>query len=112
MCSAIAATGNDGVTSGGDGLARLFARVGLAPGGFRRYLDPGLAQHCRDRFNVRQPPRPAPARERVVEESGLAHEDRNGRSGWIVLEAERAFRLRRAVLFTKLPLLGGPFIFR
>ena len=107
MGGAIAATGNDGVTSAGDGLARLFARVGLAPRGLCRYLDPGLAQHRQCRFNVRQPPRAAAARQRVVEKSRLAHQDWNWKSGWIVLEARAAFRLRLAVLFTKLPCLGS-----
>ena len=74
MRSAIAAAGKDGVASLGDGMARLFGRVGLAPRGFGRCLDSGLAQHGQCRFHVRQPPRTAPARERVVEESGLAHE--------------------------------------
>ena len=108
MGGAIAATGNDGVTSAGDGLARLFARVGLAPRGFRGHLDPGLAQHGQCRFNVRQSPRAAPARQRVVEEGGLAHQDWNWKSEWIVLEAERALpSCAPLVLFTKLPLLGA-----
>jgi hypothetical protein len=52
MSGAVAATGDDGVTSAGDGLARLFARASLALRGLCPGLDPASAQHCQCRFDV------------------------------------------------------------
>ena len=66
MRGAIAAAGNDGVTTLSDGLARLFARVCLSPRGLGRGLDPGLAQHGQCRLQ-----RPPAAAYGAEPESGL-----------------------------------------
>ena len=69
MRRAVAATGKDGVATLGDGMARLLGRIRLAPRGLGGCLDSGLMQHGQGRFNVRQPPLAATARQRVVEEA-------------------------------------------
>ena len=71
---------------------------------------PAWRSTAKTAINVCQPPRAAPTGERVVEQSGLAHQDWNWKSGWIVLEASGgppgcAWRQ----LFTKLHSARGPF---
>ncbi len=73
MRRAIASAGEDGVATFGDGLARLLGGFRLAARGLGGGLDSSLVQDGQCRLHVRQSPRMATARERVVEKNGLAH---------------------------------------
>ena len=69
----VASAGKDRVATCGDGMMRLRGCIRLAARRFDAGLDTCLPQYCQCPLYLRQSSRTSPARQRVVEENGLAH---------------------------------------